>query len=191
MTIVFATNNPHKLEEIRSILGPAVAVLSLEDIGCREDIAETGETLEENALIKALYVREHYGYDCFADDTGLEVRALGGEPGIFSARYAGEGHDSGANMDKLLAKLQDTTDRRARFRTVIALVRGQERRFFEGTVEGTITRERRGTGGFGYDPVFVPEGYAGTFAELGSEVKNTISHRAKAVQKLARYLLDD
>ena len=191
MTIVFATNNPHKLEEIRSILGSAVTVLSLEDIGCLEDIAETGETLEENALIKALYVREHYGYDCFADDTGLEVRALGGEPGIYSARYAGEGHDSEANMTKLLSELQDTTDRRARFRTVIALVRGSEQRFFEGTVEGTITRERRGTGGFGYDPVFMPEGYAGTFAELGSEVKNTISHRAKAVHKLARYLLDD
>ena len=191
MTIVFATNNAHKLQEIRAMMGTAVRVMSLEDIGCHTDIPETGTTLEENALMKARYIKDNYGYDCFADDTGLEVRALGGEPGIYSARYAGEGHDSEANMTKLLCNLKDKDDRRARFRTVIALIQGSSQHLFEGIVEGTIIRERRGEGGFGYDPIFVPDGYDKTFAELGGDIKNTISHRARATRKLADYLLHD
>lgn len=191
MTIVFATNNRHKLQEIRSILGTAVKVLSLSDIGCHADIPETGTTLETNALMKAHYVKDHYGYDCFADDTGLEVAALGGEPGIYSARYAGDDHNSEANMTKLLTNLRGLTDRTARFRTVIALLQGSEELLFEGIVEGSITEERRGTGGFGYDPIFVPSGHDKTFAELGDVTKNTISHRARAVKKLAHHLLND
>ena len=191
MTIVFATNNAHKLQEIRAMMGTAVRVMSLEDIGCHADIPETGTTLEENALMKARYIKDNYGYDCFADDTGLEVRALDGEPGIYSARYAGEGHDSEANMTKLLCNLKDKDDRRARFRTVIALIQGSSQHLFEGIVEGTIIRERRGEGGFGYDPIFVPDGYDKTFAELGGDIKNTISHRARATRKLADYLLHD
>jgi len=230
--IVFATNNKHKLEEIRSILGEDFEVLSLNDIGCHEDIPETADTLEGNALQKAQYIFEKYGYDCFADDTGLEVQALGGEPGIYSARYAaldGDGsisHDSEANMTKLLHKLEGVENRQARFRTVIALIthpqslpkggksdmisvnkgnqtslpsggieggynpspREGNRVGFEGIVNGSIIRERRGGEGFGYDPIFQPEGYDKTFAELGSEIKNHISHRARAVQKLADYL---
>lgn len=195
--IVFATNNRNKLAEIRDMLaGSGISVLSLGDIGCTEDIAETGTTLEENALIKARYVYEKYGTDCFADDTGLEVDALGGEPGVYSARYAGgEGHDSERNMDKLLANLEGAADRRARFRTVIALVTkpaggGADAgtRLFEGRVDGTITTERHGAEGFGYDPLFCPDGYTKTFAELGLEVKNRISHRARAVAKLVDYL---
>ena len=230
--IVFATNNKHKLEEIRSILGEDFEVLSLNDIGCHEDIPETADTLEGNALQKAQYVFEKYGYDCFADDTGLEVQALGGEPGIYSARYAaldGDGsisHDSEANMAKLLRKLEGIENRKARFRTVIALLthsqslpkggksdmisvnksnqtslpsggveggynpspREGNRVDFEGIVNGSIIRERRGGEGFGYDPIFQPEGYDKTFAELGREIKNHISHRAKAVQKLADFL---
>ena len=189
MKIVFATNNTHKLEEIRQILGNDFEVLSLADIGCHDDIPETGNTLEANALQKAQYIMEKYGYDCFADDTGLEVEALGGEPGIFSARYAGgEGHDSEANMRKLLAKLEHEDNRRARFRTVIALLRGGSLHTFEGIVEGVITREKSGAEGFGYDPIFRPDGYDQTFAELGADVKNKISHRARATEKLARFL---
>lgn len=193
MKIVFATNNQHKLEEIREILGEDIEVLSLSDIGCQEDIPETADTLEGNAVQKARYVFDKYGYACFADDTGLEVEALGGEPGIYSARYAaldGDGsisHDSEANMAKLLRKLEGVDNRRARFRTVIALIESREITF-EGIVNGIIIRERRGGEGFGYDPVFQPEGYDKTFAELGSEVKNKISHRARAVKKLADYL---
>lgn len=202
--IVFATNNKHKLEEIRSILGKRFEVLSLSDIGCHEDIPETSDTLEGNAMQKAKYVFDKYGYDCFADDTGLEVEALGGEPGIYSARYAAlDGddsisHDSEANMTKLLRKLEGIENRKARFRTAIALITktplpagegmGERLHLFEGIVEGTIIRERRGGEGFGYDPIFQPEGYDQTFAELGSEVKNQISHRARAVQKLADFL---
>ena len=190
MKIVFATNNQHKLSEIRQILGSRVEVLSLKDIGCDVDIPETGSTLEENALQKAQYVYDHYHIDCFADDTGLEVDALGGAPGVYSARYAGgEGHDSEANMTKLLGELGENNNRHARFRTVIALIQHGEVHEFEGIVNGQIIRERRGGEGFGYDPIFQPDGYDQTFAELGLEVKNNISHRARATQKLADYLL--
>ena len=195
MKIVFATNNAHKLSEIRGILGNRFEVLSLNDIGCHEDIPETGSTLEENALQKARYIFEKYGYDCFADDTGLEVEVLNGEPGVFSARYAGgEGHDSEANMQKLLRNLKNQTNRKARFRTIIALVRTEEGKEkgcvyeFEGIVDGSITSEKSGVEGFGYDPIFQPDGYDKTFAELGMEVKNAISHRARAVSKLAAFL---
>jgi len=191
MQIVFATNNAHKLSEIRQILGHKIEVLSLSDIGCHDDIPETGTTLEANALQKARYIRDKYGYDCFADDTGLEVDALGGEPGIYSARYAGgEGHDSEANMQKLLQKLDGEDNRAARFRTVIALLQGNEQKLFEGIVNGTITREKSGAEGFGYDPIFMPDGYDQTFAELGMDIKNRISHRARATAQLAAYLLD-
>jgi len=196
MKIVFATNNSHKLDEIRQILGSRVEVLSLKDIGCDVDIPETGSTLEENAMQKAQYVFDHYHIDVFADDTGLEVNVLGGAPGVYSARYAGEGHDSEANMQKLLSELSGTDDRRARFRTVIALIQKvdgedsvQHTKLFEGIVDGQIIRERRGGEGFGYDPIFQPDGYDETFAELGLEVKNHISHRARATAKLAEYLL--
>lgn len=186
--LVFATNNAHKLEEVAAMLGERIELLSLRDIGCHADIPETGKTLEENALIKARYVNEHFGTDCFADDTGLEVEALGGEPGVYSARYAGgEGHDAVANMKKLLTRLQGVDNRRARFRTVIALIRNGQTYEFEGIVNGTIITEPHGDGGFGYDPVFVPDGYSQTFAELG-DVKNHISHRARAVQKLVDFL---
>ena len=200
MKIVFATNNKNKLSEIREILGSGFEVMSLAEIGCHEDIPETGDTLLDNAVQKARYVFEKYGYDCFADDTGLEVDALDGEPGVHSARYAkGTDHDSNANMDKLLRKLGDETRRTARFRTVIALLQKQQGsesagegsvlHIFEGKVEGSIIKEKRGAEGFGYDPIFMPEGYDKTFAELGLDVKNQISHRARAVKKLADYLL--
>ena len=192
MRIVFATNNAHKLAEIRSILGSSVEVLSLNDIGCHADIPETGHTLEENALQKARYVYDHYHMSCFADDTGLEVEALGGEPGVYSARYAGEGHDSEANMQKLLSKLANNNNRHARFRTVIALImqdKADDVEFFEGIVNGQIAREKHGTEGFGYDPIFVPDGYDKSFAELGMDIKNHISHRARATQKLVQRLL--
>ncbi len=187
--LVFATNNAHKLEEIRSILGGKVRVLSLSDIGCHDDIPETAPTLEGNALIKARWVYERYGRDCFADDTGLEVTALGGAPGVHTARYAfPDRHDPEANTQKLLSALAQADDRAARFRTVIALIEGGTERLFEGIVEGVITEEKRGTEGFGYDPVFSPEDTGKTFAELGTEVKNSISHRARAVSKLCDYL---
>jgi len=213
MKIVFATNNDHKLSEIRSILGSRFEVVSLKDIGCMVDIPETGITLEENALQKAQYVYDHYHIDVFADDTGLEVEALGGAPGVYSARYAsissdssnprnpsdprnprnprnpsGPSHDSEANMSKLLFELEGKADRRARFRTVIALILDGHVTTFEGIVNGEIIRERRGGEGFGYDPIFQPEGYDKTFAELGLDIKNHISHRARAVAKLCDYL---
>lgn len=192
MKIVFATNNKNKLAEIREMLGDKIEVMSLADINCHEDIPETSDTLEGNALQKAHYVYDKYGMSCFADDTGLEVDALGGEPGVYSARYAGgEGHDSEANMAKLMDKLGDNDNRKARFRTVIALItdNGEDDvKLFEGVAEGDIIREKRGGEGFGYDPIFRPEGYDKTFAELGHEIKNKISHRAKAVQKLVEYL---
>ncbi len=213
MKIVFATNNQHKLSEIRSILGDSIEVLSLKDIGCDVDIPETGTTLEENALQKAQYVYDHYHIDCFADDTGLEVDALNGAPGVYSARYAAlpdnpvksgnaglVSHDSEANMTRLLYELGNNNNRKARFRTVIALIQKKdvcpcgctsikEIHKFEGIVEGEIIRERRGGEGFGYDPIFQPDGYDQTFAELGMDIKNRISHRARATQKLADYLL--
>ena len=192
MRIVFATNNAHKLSEIRQILGHRIEVLSLSDIGCHADIPETADTLEGNALQKAEYVVDHYHISCFADDTGLEVDALGGAPGVFSARYAGEGHDSEANMSKLLGELGENNNRKARFRTVIALITldGDHREVntFEGIVEGQITHERHGDKGFGYDPIFQPDGYDKTFAQLGMDIKNHISHRARATEKLARFL---
>ena len=184
--IVFATNNTHKLEEVTAILGDSYEVLSLREIGCDADIPETAETFAGNALQKAQYVKKHYGYDCFADDSGLEVDALDGAPGVYSARYSGGGSE--ANMDKLLFNLVGKSNRDAQFRTVIALLVGEDTQLFEGVVRGVIIEERRGEGGFGYDPIFVPEGYNQTFAELGSEVKNRISHRAKAVELLAQYL---
>ena len=194
MRIVFATNNEHKLSEIRSILGDAIEVLSLKDIGCDEDIPETGLTLDENALQKAQYVHDNYHVDCFADDTGLEVDALGGAPGVFSARYANmenpnvESHDAEANMSRLLRELGDNDNRRARFRTVIALIQQEQVYRFEGIVNGEIIRERRGGEGFGYDPIFQPDGYDQTFAELGLDIKNQISHRARATAKLCKHL---
>lgn len=192
MKIVFATNNKNKLAEIRDMLGDKIEVMSLADINCHEDIPEMADTLEGNALQKARYVFDKYGMSCFADDTGLEVDALGGEPGVYSARYAGgEGHDSEANMAKLMQKLGDNDNRKARFRTVIALITGSGDavvKLFEGVAEGDIIREKRGGEGFGYDPIFRPEGYDKTFAELGHEIKNKISHRARAVQKLVEYL---
>ena len=190
-TLVFATNNAHKLAEVRAMLGGRIEVRSLADIGCQADIPETADTLEGNALIKAHYVYDRYGLDCFADDTGLEVEALGGAPGVHTARYASEaGHDPEANMRKLLGELEGKTCRNARFRTVIALIEGGTEHRFEGIVEGQITTEKRGTDGFGYDPVFAPTEAGRTFAELGIDVKNRISHRARAVEALCRYLND-
>lgn len=194
MKIVFATNNSHKLEEIRQILGKSIEVLSLADINCHEDIPETAPTIEGNAMMKARYVYDKYGTPCFADDTGLEVEALDGAPGVYSARYAGgEGHDSEANMRKLLHELEGKENRRAQFRTVIALIEQKDGKpvahTFEGKIEGHISDEKRGTSGFGYDSIFVPEGYEQSFAELGNEIKNKISHRARAVARLAEYLL--
>ena len=187
--IVFATNNKHKLDEIREILGARFDVISLKDIGCDVDIPETGDTLEENALMKAEYVKQHFGMDCFADDTGLEVEALNGAPGVHSARYAeGTDHDSNANMEKLLRELGNNNNRKARFRTVIALLLNGETHQFEGIVNGRIAFEKHGTEGFGYDPIFVPDGYQHSFAELGMDVKNHISHRARAVARLADFL---
>ncbi|WP_455061125.1 non-canonical purine NTP diphosphatase [Prevotella sp.] len=189
MKIVFATNNKHKLEEIKDILGKDFEIVSLAEIGCHEDIPETGLTLEENARQKSTYIVEHYNHDCFADDTGLEVDALKGEPGVHSARYAeGTDHDSEANMRKLLSKMANVKDRTARFRTVISLIINGVEHQFEGRVEGRIATEKHGKEGFGYDPIFIPEGYDKSFAELGEEVKNQISHRARAVKKLAEYL---
>ena len=194
MKIVFATNNPHKLSEIRSILGNNVEVLSLSDIGWHDEIPETGSTLEANALQKAEYIYNKYGVSVFADDTGLEVESLGGAPGVHTARYAGEEQNTEANVNKLLYELGENNNRKARFLTVIALIlkepEGTITKTFEGIIEGIITEGRRGTDGFGYDPVFQPDGYSETFAELGVDVKNSISHRAKATNKLAAYLLN-
>ena len=214
MKIVFATNNEHKLSEIRAILGDAFEVVSLSDIGCHEDIPETGQTLEENALMKAEYIYNKYHLSCFADDTGLEVEALNGAPGVYSARYASMedlsnqntqsspiSHDSEANMARLLRELANNNNRKARFRTVIALIEKKDIcpcgctsikqiHRFEGIVDGEITREKSGVEGFGYDPIFRPDGYDQTFAELGTDIKNQISHRARATAKLAEFLND-
>lgn len=187
--LVFATNNAHKLEEMRSILGSEIEILSLADIGCHADIPETADTLEGNALIKARYVYSHFHADCFADDTGLEVDVLGGLPGVHTARYAyPDRHDPEANMLKLLAALKEKSDRRARFRTVIALIENGREHLFEGTVEGSIARAKQGTEGFGYDPVFIPQGESQTFAQLGEDKKNSMSHRARAAHRLAAFL---
>lgn len=186
--IVFATNNLHKLTEIREIIGDKFKILSLSEIGCNEDIPETASTLEGNAEIKARYVKEHYGYDCFADDTGLEVEALNGAPGVLSARYAGEAHDSQANMDLLLKNMRCEENRNARFRTVIALLVNDELTLIDGIVEGEIMLEREGEGGFGYDPIFKPIESEFTFAQMSSEEKNKISHRGRATAKLIEKL---
>ena len=186
--LVVATNNAHKLEEISAILGNEMELLSLKDIHCNADIPETADTLEGNARQKAMYIHENYGMDCFADDTGLDVEALNGAPGVFSARYAGDGHDSEANMQKLLKELEGKENRKAQFRTAICLIMEGKEYLFEGIVKGHIIEEKRGGAGFGYDPIFVPEGYNQTFAELGNDVKNTISHRARAVEKLCTFL---
>lgn len=186
--IVFATNNAHKLQEVREILGSDCRVLSLAEIGCHDDIPETADTIEGNALLKARWVKERYGYDCFADDTGLEVDALGGAPGVRSARYAaqegGADHDSQANMRLLLRQMEGKTDRRARFRTVMALILGGEEHLYEGKVEGTITEGPRGNDGFGYDPVFLPQGESRTFAEMSAGEKNSLSHRRRALDAM-------
>ena len=187
--LVIATNNAHKLEEITAVVGDKFEIVSLADIDCHEDIPETADTLEGNALLKARFVHERYGLDVFADDTGLEVDALDGQPGVHTARYAyPDRNDNEANVDKLLRELQGATNREAHFRTVIALIIGGEEFLFEGRVDGHITETRRGTEGFGYDPVFSPEDTGKTFAELGVEVKNRLSHRARAVQKLCAFL---
>lgn len=187
-TLVFATNNKHKLDEVRKITSGQVEIVSLSDIQCYDDIPETADTLEGNALQKARYIHTHFKTDCFADDTGLEVKALNGAPGVYSARYAGPGHDSEANMRKLLAALDGERDREARFRTVIALILDGKEYLFEGIVNGHIIEEEKGSAGFGYDPIFVPDGYRQTFAELGDDIKNQISHRAMATHKLADFL---
>ncbi len=187
--LVFATNNQHKLQELRQIAGEGYEILSLADIGCHDDIPETADTLEGNALMKARWVNERYGYDCFADDTGLEVAALDGAPGVRSARYASEtGHDSAANMALLLENMRGKTDRSARFRTVIALIKGGETHCFEGEVKGEILEAPAGCSGFGYDPVFRPEGWSITFAEATPDQKNEVSHRGRAVRKLLEFL---
>lgn len=187
-TIVFATNNAHKLREIREIMGPEWQILSLDDIGCHDDIPETADTLRGNAAIKARHIHDRYGYHCFADDTGLLVDALDAAPGVLSARYAGPGHDSEANMQLLLKNMADKTDRSARFSTVICLIDDDGERFFEGECRGAITHSRHGDSGFGYDPVFRPEGFDTTFAEMTSDAKNAISHRGRAMAALISYL---
>lgn len=189
MKLVFATNNKHKLDEVRKITSHhPVEIVSLAEINCFDDIPETADTLEGNALQKARYIQEKFGLNCFADDTGLEVEALNNAPGVYSARYAGPGHDSEANMKKLLHEMEGMENRKARFRTVIALVWNGKTYTFDGIVNGTITTAKRGENGFGYDPIFIPEGYEQTFAELGNDIKNQISHRAKAVEKLDEFL---
>ena len=188
MKLVFATNNKHKLQEVRDIVGDRVEVLSLSDINCNDDIPETADTLQGNALIKARYIYEKYGVDCFADDTGLEVEALDGAPGVYSARYAGEECDSEANMKKLLHNLTDKNNRNAQFRTVIALIINGEERLFNGIVKGVIATEKMGTSGFGYDPIFIPEGFSESFAQMDANMKNSISHRYRATEELSKFL---
>ena len=187
-TLVFATNNKHKLDEVQKIISGSVNIVSLKDIDCYDDIPETSDTLEGNALQKAVYIKEHYGFDCFADDTGLEVESLNNAPGVYSARYAGPGHDSEANMNKLLQEMECIENRKARFRTVIALILNGKEYLFEGIVNGQIIKEKRGTSGFGYDPIFTPDNHTQTFSEMGNDIKNTISHRAEAVKKLSSFL---
>lgn len=189
MKIVFATNNKHKLSEVRKISQGKLQILSLADINCHQDIPETGETLKENALIKAQFVKDKFGYDCFADDTGLEVEALGNAPGIYSSRYAGENGDPEENMRKLIRELKNETNKNARFRTVIALILNGKEYFFEGIITGEIIQSKRGTNGFGYDPIFKPTGFDKTFGELSDDIKNSLSHRAIATKKLVDFLL--
>ncbi|MCK9159402.1 MAG: non-canonical purine NTP diphosphatase [Bacteroidaceae bacterium] len=187
--LVFATNNKHKLKEVIAILKDQVELLSLNDINCHIDIPETSQTLEGNAEQKADFIFQNYGLNCFADDTGLEVEALNGAPGVYSARYAGKDHDSEANMQKLLKSMEDKKNRKAKFRTIISLIINGKHYLFEGEIKGTIIKKKCGEGGFGYDPIFIPDGYDKTFAELGNDIKNNISHRALAIHKLCDFLL--
>ncbi|TRX20757.1 non-canonical purine NTP diphosphatase [Flavobacterium franklandianum] len=188
MKLVFATNNKNKIVEVQQMLPSTIEIISLESIGCFEEIPETADTIEENAIMKADYVTQKYGYDCFADDTGLEVEALNGEPGVFSARYAGEQRNSEDNMNKLLESLSNENNRKAQFKTVIALNLNGKQHLFTGISKGEITLEKTGNQGFGYDPIFKPEGYKMTFAQLSLEEKGTISHRGKATEQLIAFL---
>jgi non-canonical purine NTP pyrophosphatase, rdgB/HAM1 family len=188
MKLVFATHNEHKLNEVQRMLPKEITLLTLDEIGCFEDIPETSNTIEGNAIQKALYIKEKYGYDTFADDTGLEVVALDNAPGVYSARYAGEAKDNEANIDLLLANMKDKQERQAQFKTIFALCLGEDLHTFEGIVRGEITHERKGEGGFGYDAVFLPEGYTDTFAQMSADQKNSISHRGRALQKLTAFL---
>ena len=188
MKLVFATNNLHKLKEVQEMLSNSIEVLSLKDIGCFEDIEETESTLEGNAKLKADYITEKYGFDCFADDTGLEVEALDGKPGVYSARYAGEHGNAEKNMEKLLNELQNKSNRKAKFRTIIALNLTNKQYLFEGICEGEILNEKSGVKGFGYDPIFKPKNASSSFAEMNSEEKNIISHRGIAIQELVQFL---
>lgn len=190
MKIIFATNNAHKLCEVQAVLGSGFELVTPRECGITEEIPEEQETLEGNALQKARYLHDRTGLDCFADDTGLEVEALGGAPGVHSARYATDGHDFAANNRLLLKNLSGECNRRARFRTVIALILGGEEHLFEGIVEGTIIDTEQGSEGFGYDPLFIPDGHAQTFAQMTTDEKNAVSHRARAVRKLAAFLHD-
>lgn len=188
MQIVFATNNQNKVKEVQALLPSSIQLLNLSDIGCAEDIPETSPTIEGNARQKAVYIKEKYGFDCFADDTGLEVAVLDGAPGVYSARYAGEQKNAENNMHKLLEELEDNSNRKAQFKTVVVLCLGDEIKEFTGICTGIITTEKKGEKGFGYDPIFQPEGYQQTFAELSLETKNKISHRGKAISKLIAFL---
>ena len=186
--LVFATNNAHKLEEVRAILEPEITIISLNDLDCHDDIPEIADTLEGNALLKATYIHNKFGLDCFADDTGLEINELNGDPGVYSARYAGENNNAYNNMSKVLSLLGNSRNRKACFRTVIALIIDQQTLFFEGKIDGTIALKPLGESGFGYDPIFIPEGYSLSFAQISSETKNAISHRALAINKLIEFL---
>ena len=188
MKLVFASNNKNKIQEIQALVPNIIQIVSLEEIGCTEDIPETADTIEGNAILKANYVTEKYGFDCFADDTGLEVDALNGAPGVYSARYAGEQKDANDNMDKLLSELKDESNRKANFKTVIALNLNGKQNLFTGIINGKIIEEKIGTNGFGYDPIFVADGFDKTFAELSMEEKSTISHRGIAVKELILFL---
>lgn len=188
MKIVFATNNQHKVEEVKGLLPKEIDILTLREINCEEDIVETALTLQGNAKIKSDFIKQHYGFDCFADDTGLEVEALNGEPGVFSARYAGEKASFEDNMKKLLINMKGESNRNARFRTVVSLYLNNQQHYFEGICEGTIGHEASGKDGFGYDPIFTPKGYSRTFAEMDMNMKGAISHRGIAIQKLVDFL---
>jgi len=190
MKLVFATNNQNKLEELQSLLGSSIDLLSLKDINCSDEIPETGVTLEENALQKSKYIHDRFNINCFADDTGLEIEALNGEPGVYSARYAGEDKDASKNMEKVIDKMRSVSNRKARFRTIISLILDNLEYQFEGIVDGIITTEKSGSKGFGYDPIFIPNGYQESFAEMNLAEKNKISHRARAVQKLIKFLTE-
>ena len=189
MQLVFASNNKNKIKEIQALVSDTIQIISLEDIGCTEDIPETAETIEGNAILKANYITSNYGYNCFADDTGLEVEALNGAPGVYSARYTGEQKDANDNMNKLLSELKDKTNRNANFKTVICLNLNGTQQFFTGIINGKIIDKKIGTNGFGYDPIFIAEGHQKTFAQLTLEEKANISHRGIAVAQLIAFLL--